>query len=185
MKTRLLLLALVTLGVQASLSAATLYSLEAANDISLAGESSGSNSNPFVTGAWTETFTGTASTTEQIVCRIALANITNTCGSGTLNVVPTNTHATTYRASKKGNGKVYFITGATPDFTNGSDAGNLPDAMSDPWQQRASSLIHGPNGVLKSVMSAVPEPSTVFLTMVGGGLVLVGSILRRRALTKK
>src|SRR5437016_13465378 len=61
---------------QAKLTATTTYDFGATNNISFA-----SSPNPYVKGAWTESFTGGAGTTEQIVCVVALANTGHICGN--------------------------------------------------------------------------------------------------------
>jgi len=280
MTPRISLLALLTLGVQASLSATTLYSLGTLNNISFADESNGSASAPYVAGVWTEDFTGGTGTTQQIVCVVALTNLTDTCGNGSggngpgnavnislpANSAPTNTGilpggvtnyieidgdnqygapvstpltglsigthytVTFYQASNEEIGsnqhltniwQTYLIPGSTPAYitaTNGVDSADLVNsstpmdnlgARSTPWQQQTFTFTAtSVNEVLEFVTNATvvgggtvnpplldltgvsyaqatPEPGAGLLTLIGGGLVLAGSILRRRTMAKK
>jgi hypothetical protein len=77
MNFRFALFGLLALCAQGTLTASTTYAFGSSVNISLASESTA-----YVGGSWTEDYFGTAgSTTQQIVCVVAVANDSNICGN--------------------------------------------------------------------------------------------------------
>ncbi len=75
MNVRFNVVVLAALCAQTTLTATTSYNLGTPTNASLA-------SSAYVSGAWTEVYSGTSrTTTEQIDCAVALANISNVCGN--------------------------------------------------------------------------------------------------------